>query len=347
MSAVRRHGSVVPPFPDARGTAAHDLGEGRLVEGLPNGRPQRVLHLDVTDAPASAVGRLLVGSYITGQDQIVLSARGGLTREQRREIRRALDNLLGLSVVDDQPTSIEVQNFLDPTRYELPRLLHRTVELLRDELTDCTVALSEGRPASLDLLDATEAEIDRLYLLMARQLLLSSEDTRIARDVDAGSPHYQVGYRLVAKALEMTGDLVYGIGDELRQNLEGLRRLPEEIAQELGLRLRRLRDILGRTMDAFASVSVLPADATLNRITEALRYDTCLAPRIARSDVNPHVAVAAQRIALNLTMALEMLGVVNEVTLNRSVEPRPTHSGRSDVSVVVGPVARGRANAPR
>ena len=227
MSAVRRHGSVVPPFPDARGTAVHDLGRGRLVEGLPNGRPQRVLHLDVTDAPATAVGRLLVGSYITGQDQIVLSARGGLSVDQRREIHRTLDTLLGSSIVDDRATSIEVQNFLDPSRYEMPRLLHRAVELLQYELTDCLAALADGTLPSLDRLDASEAEVDRLYLLMARQLLLSSEDPRIARDVDAGSHHYQVGYRLVAKALEMTGDLVYGIGVELRSNLPGLRRLPE------------------------------------------------------------------------------------------------------------------------
>ena len=342
MSAVRGRGSADPPFPGESTAVARELGRGRLVEGLPNGRPQRILHLDATDAPPSLIGRLLVGSYITGQDQVVVTGRGGLSPAHRSEIHRVVDRLLGMTVVDDRPSAIEIQNFVDPGKYELPRLLHRVVEMLQDELVSCHDALTGRRPASLEALDLIEEEVDRLYLLMARQLLLSSEDSRVAHDIDVESHHYQIGYRLVAKALEVTGDLIHGIGTELRQNLVGLRRMPEALGQELALRIRRLGDVLGRTMSAFVSLSVLDADATLNRISEALRTDACLGQLIARSTPERPVAVSAQRIVCNLMMGLEMLVIVNEVTINRSVEPEPATRGGSRVSLVVPRESRSR-----
>jgi hypothetical protein len=321
MDAVRGRGPAGPPFPEAGLRHPHELGCGRLEPGIPNGRPRKVLRIDATGAPFTLIGRLLVGSYITGQDQVLVTARGGLTPAQRAEIHRVVDRLLGMSVVGDGPDGVEVFNFIDPCRYELPRLLRRVVELLRLELAACHAAMVGRRAAQLGRIDPIEEEIDQLYLLMARQLLLSSDDPRIARDINVVSHHYQIGYRLVAKVLEVTGDMVQAIGNDLRENVAGLRRMPRPLPREIALRIQRLDDVLARTMAAFTTLSVVEADATLNSIVEALPQDASLAQQFAQRVPDKKVAGAAQRIAGNLAMALEMLVIVNETTINRSVEP--------------------------
>ncbi|HXY46415.1 MAG TPA: response regulator [Thermoplasmata archaeon] len=299
----------------------HELGEGRLTVGLPNGPVQKVLRIDATDAPPNLLVRLLVGSYITGQDQVLITARHGLTEAQRNEIHHLVDRTLGMSVVGDSTEVVEVQNFIDPGKHELPRLLHRVAQMLRTELDVCRSALLGKGPPQLALIETIEEEIDRFYLLMVRQLLLSSDNPRMARNIDVESHHFQIGYRLVAKVLEMTGDLIQGIGVELQRNLPGMRRLPNSMLHEFVTRLERLDHLLTRTMDAFDRLSVIDANATLNVIGEMLPKDASFGQRICHAIPNRRVAISAQRIASHLDMALEMLIIMNEVTINRCVEP--------------------------
>lgn len=324
-----------PSLPRVAALAAHELGEGRLEPTILDGRIQKVLRIDATGAPANLLGRLLVGSYITGQDQVLVTARNGLTPAQRSEIHRLVDRILGMTVVGDTPEEVEIQNFIDPGKYELPRLLHRVVQMLRTELEACGAALSGREAPPLQVIETIEEEIDRFYLLMVRQLLLSSDSPRIARNIDVESHHYQIGYRLVAKVLEVTGDLVHGIGTELQANLPGLRRLPASLIREIVTRIERLELLLTRTMDAFDRLSVVEANATLNVIGEVLPKDAGFGQSICRRIPNRKVAVAAQRISYNLDMALEMLIIVNEVTINRSVEPETV--ARTGTRVPMGP----------
>ena len=88
-------------------------------------------------------------------------------------------------------------------------------------------------------------------------------------------------------------------------------------------------------MDAFDRLSVVDANATLNVIGEVLPRDAGFGQSICRRIPNRKVAVAAQRIAYNLDMALEMLIIVNEVTINRSVEPETV--ARTGTRVPMGP----------
>jgi len=337
VSGRRKPNGAAPPRSET--FAAHELGEARLEPVHSEARVQKVLRIDATGAPTNLLGRLLVGSYITGQDQVLVTGRNGLTTAQRKEIHQVVDRTLGMSVVGDSPALVEVQNFVDPGKHELAHLIHRVVRMLQTELEACRTALVGGEAPPLQAIDTIEEEIDRLYLLMVRQLLLSSDSPRIARSIDVESHHYQIGYRLVAKVLEVTGDLIHGVGIELRGNLPGLHRISPTLIRELVIRIERLELILTRTMDAFTRLSAVDANATLNLIGEILPADTNLGRLIARRVPDRKVAIAAHRIVCNLVMALEMLIIVNEVTINRSVEPETV--AHTDLRVRTG------AHAPR
>ena len=301
-----------------------DLGGGRLEISpanaeTPSDRRQKLLRIDASGAPPKLLARLLIGAYITGQDQIVVTSRSGLTSEQRQEVRRTVAHVLGMTVVEEESGAVEVQNFVDPGRYQFHRLMSQVVRMLRTELEACRSVLLGGNRTALQQLGPMEDEIDRFYLLMVRQLLLSSDDFQVARDIGVESHHYQIGYRLLAKVLEVTGDLISGVGRELGDNLAGLQRLPKSAVADLVSLIKRVEDLLERTMDAFGRLSVVDANANLNEIDRVLPADYKLGDAIARHVSDRRLAVAAQRVVSNLLMALEMLVIINEVTINRSV----------------------------
>ncbi|HKN07011.1 MAG TPA: phosphate uptake regulator PhoU [Thermoplasmata archaeon] len=303
-----------------------DIGGGRLEISpanaeTPSDRRQKLLRIDASGAPPKLLARLLIGAYITGQDQIVVTARSGLTSEQRQEVRSTVAHVLGMTVVEEDSGAVEVQNFVDPGRYQFHRLMSQVVRMLRTELETCRSVLTGGNRTALQQLGPMEDEIDRFYLLMVRQLLLSSDDFQVARDIGVESHHYQIGYRLLAKVLEVTGDLISGVGRELGDNLPGLQRLPKAAVADLVTLIERVESLLERTMDAFGRLSVVDANANLNEIDRVLPADYKLGDALARRISDRRLAVAAQRVVSNLLMALEMLVIINEVTINRSVEP--------------------------
>jgi len=311
-----------------------------------------VLRIDATRARASLLERLLVGSYITGQDCVRLSARGGLSLPQRAAIRSVVDRLLGMTIVVDTPEVVEVENFIDPGRHEVPRLIHRVAEVLRRELKVCHEVLVTGRSELLERIPPMEAEVDQLTLLVTRQLLLSSDDSRIAREIDVPSRHYQFGYRLVAKVLEVIGDRIETIAGELHLHLSELAAAPPGAKEALRAGLPRFERLLRRSMTAFAAVSVTEADALLNQIEQARTALVELGLRLLREEPTSRASAAAQRLVGDLAMAHALLVIVNEVTINRSVEPetvaatgrqvalrgrRGPHSLQSSHPVLAGP----------
>ena len=303
-----------------------DLGGGRLEisparSDVPTEAHQKLLRIDASDAPPKLLARLLIGAYMTGQDRIVLTSVPTLTAEQRAEVRRTVGHVLGMTVVEEDSGALEVQNFVDPGKYHFQRLMSQVVRILRTELQTCRAVLSGGDPSALEQLGPMEDEVDRFYLLMVRQLLLSSDDFQVARDIGVESHHFQMGNRLIAKVLEVAGDLTSGVAAELAHHRAGLRRLPKPAAAELASLVDRVDGFLDRTMDAFTRLSVVDANANLNEIERAFAESSPLGDALARRVTDRSVAVAAQRIVSNLLMTLEMLVIINEVTINRGVEP--------------------------
>lgn len=312
-------------------TEAHNVHSGTLVrfeerseghldlslEGsLAGGAPLKVLHIDATDAPPQILARLLVGAYITGQDQVVLVSRKELPAAARDEVDQITRRVLGMSLIEDEPSRLEVQVFLDPTKHRLPGLVDRVVGMIRLELELCESALAGGSLEPLDRVAHIEEEIDRFYLLMARQLLLASNDFRIAREIGVASHHYQLGYRLVAKMLEVTADLTAAIALELRRA-----RPTGPDAGELRRLLRHLDSALVGTMHGFSKVSPCDAHAAMTAIEGAQDQLHAATTLLIRRSRTKEAAAGLQRVLSGLATALEMLRVVNEVTLNRAVEP--------------------------
>lgn len=298
----------------------HDLGAGRL-ELSPAARTaeestQRTLNIDASDCPPQLIARLLVGAYITGHDHVLVTTSSELSTALRAEVCRIAPHVLGMSVIEDEPTRLEVRIFLDATKHRLSSLLDRVVRMIRLELELCQQALRTHDPLSLERVPQVEEEIDRFYLLMARQILLASNDFHVAREIGVPSHHYQLGYRVVVKMLEVTADLLATMAEDLAQEMA-----QGKDAEELIRQLSEFDTSLIQTMEAFREISAERAHEALTGIESyALNQATLSTSLIGRSR-DKEGAARLQRVLSSLATARELLVIINEITINRAVEP--------------------------
>lgn len=302
----------------------HDLGNGKIElspeTDMVRPAPARETALSVVahDASPHLLPRLVVGAYITGKDQVTL--RGTLTPTEKIEIRQAVSKLLGSSIVQDGPEQVVIQNFVDPTRYSMTRLLDRMFQLLVLQVEECRRGvLGHGAPDRSQLV-ALEDEVDKVYRLMVRQIMLACEHHGIAKDVGAPSHHSHMGFRMIAKLFEDLGDRLFALGGILCPPGGGRWEIPEDVAEELATRLERFQSLLTRTMTAFARGSAEEASLVLNDVQSDGPVLEALALELPRRVPSQPSSLAVERALMGVHWMTQMLHVVNEVTINRAVD---------------------------
>ncbi|MEK6851646.1 MAG: AbrB/MazE/SpoVT family DNA-binding domain-containing protein, partial [Candidatus Thermoplasmatota archaeon] len=98
----------------------------RTSEPLPSpaGSMECVLDADACSKPGT-LRRLLVAAYVVGRNSIRVKSRSGLSPEHVREVHDATRSLTGLTVVNQGPKFVLLENFAEPTRFPVDGLLRR------------------------------------------------------------------------------------------------------------------------------------------------------------------------------------------------------------------------------
>ncbi len=225
--------------------------------------------------------RCLYATYILGYDRIVIESKDGyLSEYQLKSIRQLIRNLIGLEIVEYSPNRITMQVFVDPTRYPVVELLKRMCNLLKFMIEHFTTAIVDGQYYLLHEVKELENEIDRLYALTVRQLLLS---THIPRKSPLGIP-LATEYRIIAKSLEDSGDAVNQAAKIL---IEFYVDLEKEFA-EINDMLRELTDtislIIERIIIAFDTLDPMLINELISHTNELNkhigRYDAMISRKL-------------------------------------------------------------------
>ncbi len=161
--------------------------------------------------------RLIVGAYRVGHDAIEVRTDVPLAPERVEEVLQAARGLLGVSVVAQESNRMVLQNFIDPSKYELPQLVQRMKMILVAFLEEMEEVLRRrahrGRPTTL------EEEANKVLALLVRQLFLASRDWSLARRIGSPDPRQLLEWRVVVHALdelaELFGEALASLHDEL------------------------------------------------------------------------------------------------------------------------------------
>src|SRR5207245_2101621 len=74
---------------------------------------------------SESLTRMITGNYIVGCNTIRLRSREELSPSQLQEIHEAVRGLTGLTIVNQGPKFVTIENFVEPTRFPIDGLLRR------------------------------------------------------------------------------------------------------------------------------------------------------------------------------------------------------------------------------
>jgi len=218
---------------------------------------------------AEMLAKLIVGAYALGYDTIEVTGREPLDLVTSDLVLATVKRLRGMEVVESDVRHIVAQSFIDPTKFPVDSLIKRLQMLVSGSLERVTESLDLKQTGGLDKVGSVKEEIDELYWLILRQLLVALNRRELASEIGIESPLHASGDRVSAKTLDEIGGIIQDIALELvRLRDSGTEMDPRVIAG--------IRRLAAKTGEAFNTTveSLLTPDIRLIGMSLALVEET-------------------------------------------------------------------------
>ncbi|MDZ7729956.1 MAG: phosphate uptake regulator PhoU [Natrialbaceae archaeon] len=190
-------------------------GKGTLTvmpESAGSEETEAIIHTDNLDA--DAVERAIVAQYVLGRRVIRIHCEeGALESAHINAVYQAETQLMGLGVIEETPESISIRCSVDPEDFTLDNLLERLERTGRTMRGEGIKALAHGNPDLAQRALNRERQANKIFVSPLRLIFTAYQNPNLARAVGLDSGFPLIGYRSIAKNLELTADNAEDIAD--------------------------------------------------------------------------------------------------------------------------------------
>ena len=151
------------------------------------------------------LSRAIIAAYEIGYDRIKIVSDKTLTKEQIKEVRSAVEELVGVGVIEQGLNYMLVQAMVDPTKFPLEGLKKRISTLISSMLLMIMKLVRGEGEDSIEEISYVKEELDKLCRLAIRQVFLASECRVVARKIGAGYVTNLIEDRMVIGILQKVG----------------------------------------------------------------------------------------------------------------------------------------------
>ncbi|QLG61694.1 phosphate uptake regulator PhoU [Halorarum salinum] len=166
---------------------------------------EATLHVDNLDA--GALERAILAQYVLGRRVINITAKeGALDSDHINAVYKAETQLMGLGVIEETPENIAIRCSVDPEDFALDNLLGRLENTGSTMRGEAVKALAHGNPDLAQRALNRERQANKIFVLLLRLIFTAYQNPNLARAVGLESGFPLIGYRSVAKNLELIAD---------------------------------------------------------------------------------------------------------------------------------------------
>ena len=171
--------------------------------------------VNTTDLDADAVERAIVAQYVLGRRIIHVEAGEGETLESTHinAVYNAETQLMGLGVIEETPDSIAIRCSVDPVDFTLDNLLERLESTGSTMRNEAVKALAHNNPDLAQRALNRERQANKIFVLLLRLLFTAYQNPNLAHQVGLTDGFPLIGYRSIAKNLELTADSAEDIAE--------------------------------------------------------------------------------------------------------------------------------------
>ncbi|WP_042665658.1 phosphate uptake regulator PhoU [Haloferax sp. ATB1] len=156
---------------------------------------------------AEALERAIVAQYVLGRRVIhIEKSEGALDSDHINAVYKAETQLMGLGVIEETPERIAIRCSVDAEDFTLNNLLERLENTGSTMRGEAVKALAHGNPDLAQRALNRERQANKIFVLLLRLIFTSYQNPNLARAVGLDSGFPLIGYRSVAKNLELTAD---------------------------------------------------------------------------------------------------------------------------------------------
>lgn len=182
-----------------------------LPQSAQTGDSEATIHAEHLDA--ESVERAIVAQYVLGRRVIYVESEDTLDNETINAVYSAEAQLMGLGVVEETPDRIAIRCSVDPADFTLDNLLERLENTGSTMRGEAVKALARGDPDLAQRALNRERQANKIFVLMLRLIFTAYQNPTLASAVGVRSTFPLIGYRTIAKNLELTADNAQDIAE--------------------------------------------------------------------------------------------------------------------------------------
>jgi len=182
-------------------------GKGSLTvmpESAQTGDSEATIHAENLDA--DSVERAIVAQYVLGRRIIYIESGETLDSETINAVYRAETQLMGLGVIEETPERIAIRCSVDPADFSLDNLLERLENTGNTMRGEAVKALAHGNPDLAQRALNRERQANKIFVLLLRLIFTAYQNPTLARAIGLNDGFPLIGYRSIAKNLELIAD---------------------------------------------------------------------------------------------------------------------------------------------
>ncbi len=156
----------------------------------------------------------IIGAYLLGYDLIKIKGRIIIPAGDREKIRNSMRRLVGMEIVEEDSSNIDLQFILDGTTLNPEKILKRISSIQLGMFNTVLLSFFSNDRTNLLELSKRDDEVDRHYFLLVRLIRSIMTDRLLANKFNLENIDI-LDYRVAANILETTGDVIVDLANLL------------------------------------------------------------------------------------------------------------------------------------
>ena len=187
----------------------------------------------------------ITGAYLLGYDIIQINSKTTIPGEDREKIRNSMRRLVGMEIIEEDASHINMQFLLDATTLNPEKILKRMSSLALGMYDDVSNGLILDDKSILQTLSNRDVEVNRQYFLLVRLIRSTLVDRRLANVFNLENIDV-LDYRVAANLLENAGDSIVEISNFIYNSS-----LPKEYSKKIFKIVKNFNTLAEKSINAF------------------------------------------------------------------------------------------------
>lgn len=274
--------------------------------------------IEIDNEETFAIVRKLISLYFLGYKTINIKPKSGrLNPNQRNAVKESVKRMLmGSEIISDSSSGITIQVLVNLLELSVDGAIKRMIHLAKSMSNDAILAMSENNLELAHEVINTDDEVDRFGFYIIRQLKIAIQNEHMLKEMGFKNARDCLGYRLVVKNIERTGDHAVLIANDI---IEFKKPVKKDIVEKIQDMNEFALSVLDDSCLALFKEDYVQAEKTIEKTNEIIKYEKKVRDA-SKSLKDDEEIYRIRRMTENIRRISEYASDIAEIVLNMNIE---------------------------